>query len=514
MAEDQKNKPSYCCHAYHAMKPAWRIMADTTAGTLRLRNVDTLLNAYYLPAEPAEKTDHYTYRKARAIFFNATQRTLHGLVGMVFRKEPKLGEDVPEVIRGVEAVPAKDGKEATPKKEGEWENIDLAGTHGSVFLKEVFTNAMRDGHAAVLVDMPPALPEGSTAADENGRRPYWVSYRADQIVNWRTGVVDGKTVLTLIVFKEISQEPDGDYGEKSVTRYRVLRRAEDGTIQWELYKEQQAPSGQVEPVFEAGGPISLSEIPVAFAYSRKCGTAISQPPLLDLAMINIAHYQKYSDFSIYLHISSRPLLWFRNRNTNSTVEDKGPYTFFDVGENGEVAYAETTGASLEAASNDIKDLETRMAALGLSIVEGKSKPQPESTATEEVLDHVREESELATSARSLKDLGESCLKWHVQYKQKAAKTGGSLELGATIEEMTLPPQELQAYSNMVAAKQMSLETLWAILGRSGKLPADFDADEEKTKIEADVEVMMDRMLQEFEAGGGVPPMKRKAAAEK
>jgi hypothetical protein len=47
---------------------------------------------------------HYNYRLARAIFFNAVERTLHGLVGMVFRKEPKLGDDVPEAIRGREAT--------------------------------------------------------------------------------------------------------------------------------------------------------------------------------------------------------------------------------------------------------------------------------------------------------------------------------------------------------------------------------------------------------------------------
>src|SRR5215470_9370237 len=98
------------------MTDGWKIMADTVAGTLHLRNCDSLSSASYLPPEPAEDTGHYRYRKSRAIFFNAVDRTINGLVGMVFRKEPKLGDDVPEVVRGREA------SENQSKTEGHWEN--------------------------------------------------------------------------------------------------------------------------------------------------------------------------------------------------------------------------------------------------------------------------------------------------------------------------------------------------------------------------------------------------------
>jgi len=142
-----------------------------------------------------------------------------------------------------------------------------------------------------------------------------------------------------------------------------------------------------------------------------------------------------------------------------------------------------------------------MAVLGLSIVQGKTKPQP-TTATEELLDHVREESDLATAAGSLKDAIETCLKFHAHYIDPKATTGGSVELGATIKEMTLSPQELQVYSAMVSSKQLSLDSLWAIMARAGKLPTDFDAEKEKTLIEADAEAMADRMLSAFDRGQG------------
>src|SRR5262249_37669337 len=143
--------------------------------------------------------------------------------------------------------------------EGHWENIDNAGAKGVVFCKEVLTDAIRDGHAAILVDMPPALPEGSTLADENaaGRRPYWVSYCADQIINWRTEVINGQSRLVMVVLRERSDEPDGEYGKQEVTRYRVLRPGS-----WELYREI-TDGMRKEIVFENGGLTSLSEIPLA-----------------------------------------------------------------------------------------------------------------------------------------------------------------------------------------------------------------------------------------------------------
>ena len=97
---------------------------------------------------------------------------------MVFRKEPKLGKDVPKIIRGREEA------EGQSKLEGWAENIDLAGTHWTVFAKEVFADALRDGHSFIYVDMPPKLPDAATLADEReaGRRPYWVSDKASRFI--------------------------------------------------------------------------------------------------------------------------------------------------------------------------------------------------------------------------------------------------------------------------------------------------------------------------------------------
>jgi hypothetical protein len=48
----------------------------------------------------------------------------------------------------------------------------------------------------------------------------------------------------------------------------------------------------------------------------------------------------------------------------------------------------------------------------------------------------------------------------------------------------MTPELIAKLSNMVASSQLSLETMWLILGEGGILPDDFDAELEKEQIEA------------------------------
>lgn len=472
MSEKDKNSPAYHNEAHDAMEGAWDLMDHVCAGTLAIRSQGRV----YLPMEPAEDVREYEQRLRRALFFNATERTLNALVGMVFRKEPKLSDDVPPPIVGL------------------WENIDNTGTHGAVFAKEAFASAMKYGHGLIYVDMPPPLGPGATLADERlaNRRPYWVFYEADQIVNWRYESINGQSVLTLLVLEEESTEPDGLYGEEEVCRYRVLRPGS-----WQLYREIESIGGKVEYVLEAEGVTPLSVIPVAPIYARRTGNLTSKPFLLDLAMLNLTHYQKYSDYSTYLHIASRPVLWFRGRNQAKPLEPIGPYTFFDVDQdNGHVDFAETTGAALSAARTDLEDLKTQMAILGLSLLAGPS-PQP-TTATEQLISKVQSDSDLATAARSLKDALEQCLLLTAVYL--GLPEGGSIELESMADGLFLQPADLQAYSAMVANGQLSLETMWAVLERAGRLPEDFDPELESQRIIERQTNVGDALLTAFDRG--------------
>ncbi len=462
MADDKKNQPDYVSSAAAAQLPDLQIVRDISGGTRHLRFCANA--SQYLPPEPKEQPDAYAIRRSRAALFNAYERAVHGLVGMVFKNEPELSEDVPEVMAGTE------GEDGAARIEGQLENCDLAGSHWAVFAKELFTDAF-EGHAFLYVDMPPALPAGSTLADERAteRRPYFVKYKKDQAVNWR---LDARGRLQQITFEECSMEPDGEYGEQEVKRYRVLRPGS-----WQLYRKVKDEQQKETVILESEGTTSLSQIPVSICYTKKVKLLISRPALLDLAIINLLHYSEGSDYRTYLHIASRPLLWFKGRDKSKKVEAVGPYTIFDVSDTGNVAFAETTGAALEAARNDLKDLEEHMSVLGLSMLKQKTAAK---TATEERGDQVREVSELATAAQSLHDCLEAALGFWAQYL--GLPSGGSVSLGVDGDDLTFSEQEIRAYGEL-AGTVLSKQTVREILKERGALPESYSEEDELKRLE-------------------------------
>lgn len=460
------NQPDYRCAAAQAMAPDISYVRDTEKGTRHLRSLRT----QYLPREEAETDKAYEIRLSRAVMINFYARALNALVGLVFKEEPKLSEDVPDVMAGLEATDTR------PAIEGQLEDCDLAGTHWTVFIKELFKAAMRDGHSFLLTEMPPPLPEGATRADElaQNRRPYWVKYTADQAVNWR---IDERGRLQQVTLEECSLEPDGEYGERMVYRYRVLRPGS-----WELYRKVEE-GGTYQLVFEGGGLTSLSEIPLSVCYGRYVAPMESKPPLLDLAVVNIAHFNESSDYRIYLHICSRPILFAAGRDTTKGAPQLSPYSLVDVKDGGQVGYAETSGAALGAARQDLRDMEEHMGMLGLQML--TEQTSGDKTATEERGDQIKELSELATAAQSLHDCIERALGFWAEYL--GLDSGGSVELAVNPEQMIGEAAArvfLDAAGSVFtkATVRKILATAFAPL-----MPADYSEEAEAAEFEAEAQ---------------------------
>jgi hypothetical protein len=211
-----RDLPSTRSKASERQMPDLTLVRDVKAGQRRLHEQSTA----YLPRDNGEAQEAYDSRLSRSWFFNAFGKAVEGLVGFVFRKDPALGDDVPPVI--VE----------------HWENIDNAGTHGDVFCRELLQDVLAAGHAAILVDFPKT--DGNLSAGEEADlkiRPYWVPIQKENIYSWRSELVSGRRVLSQVVIRECTTEPDGEFGEKEVERYRVLYRQE-GIVGFRLLEVQ------------------------------------------------------------------------------------------------------------------------------------------------------------------------------------------------------------------------------------------------------------------------------------
>jgi hypothetical protein len=475
------DRPNYKCPANLEMQPAWTIVSDVEQGTLHIRKQTKT----YLPQFPAEHDKDYTDRLNTATFFNAYTRARNGLVGMVCKKSIVFSEDVPRYLRG-------DTKE---KITGHIENIDLAGTHLDVFAKEVLSDAF-DGHSFILVDMQKAPEKGKyggklTLEDTKNLRPYWVKYKASAATNFLPITINGEVEIGQITFEERVGVKAGRYGQKQVCQYRTFELVEregsapgagDYIVKWEITRQSEEPGKEGEfVVVDKGTMPNFSRIPVAVVYGRTKGFLKSQPVLLDLALINIKYYQKRSDYDSALHKAGFPIPCFIGVPEDWEMIIVGSGFGLRLPPNAEAKYMEPEGKSLEVARTDLQDLREEMAALGLSVL--ASRPQAKQTATEAVIDFTQESSELETIARSCADAIERCMGFHAQHL--GDKDGGSIEFGTHLKRLTLTPEQVLAYSKMVAEMQLTLDTLWAILKAGDALPVDFNPELEKQKLFGD-----------------------------
>lgn len=481
---DQLNSPDYKCKAYLEMMGDVRLVRTVMGGTKALRAA----RGEYLPQYQKEKPAEYESRLKRTFDFNATKKTHGGLLGMVYRENPKLKESVPDLIRQ------------------HWENIDLKGNHGDVFTKEVLSAALRDGHAFTFVDMAKPVPQapGFSRADEIGRRPYWLMYTKDQACNWFSDYIKGEQVLTQITFKECAQERAGIYGEKEVTRYRriYLPLLDDGkdetgtrarepvyeTMQWELYEETEGQPEGAKFRLVGSGSTGLPRIPLAVTYAKQTGFLESEPLLLDLAYLNIDWWQQNSDYRSQLHklVPILTRIGLPDALRGNTDFDIGVGSLVDLPITSkdqhppDLKYVSHDGVALGAARQALLDVKELMGIAGLSIL--TQRVDSNITLGEKKMDQQERTSELATAARSHRDAIEFCLGRHAQYLNLADQMGdgGAIELGVSEETLIADPQMMGVMNQMIDKGRFAVEELFAYMA-GGMKAIDFEELLKKVK---------------------------------
>jgi hypothetical protein len=478
---EAKNSPDFTNAAYSRMCGAWSVLTDVLAGqdTIKAKGET------YLPKEFAELKEDYDNRLARSLFFEDYRDCVVNLTGMVFRKSPTLGEDVSDQIKSLT------------------ENIDNAGTHLDVFLQRLFEDGFY-GHSFIVVDMPAASKPAETAEDELGLRSYWTLKQAKDALNWRTAVIDGSTILSQITFRECVTLPDGDFGEKEVTRYRVYRLNEFGNAEWQLWEETDKAdvSGKKESILIEAGEIKtkqgkpLRRLPITVHYGEHEGFLESRPPLKGIADINVGYYQRYSDLSNIEHHTCAITLVIESDPNENADKTLGGNRVLYVGTGQKAYFLEVNGQSIPFLREDLRDLEKRLVAKGLDFVQKENQVPP--TATEVLLSYTTRTSKLAKMVRSAIDCTEAALA--ITAEMEGLEQGGSITLGVDENSLTLTPDEVRALSEMNERGQISLRTLWAILERADRLPEDFDPEKEEAAVKQAALDQMELNAKQFDAG--------------
>ena len=390
---------------YNNMLEAWDVNDALMGGTLYMRT-----QTQYLPQWPNEDDDSYKTRLATATLLPAYKETIANNVGRVFAEPTKLSEDTPDQI--VEFC----------------KNIDLEGNRLDVWAQMFFSHSLQYGLAHALVDYPKA-PEVKTVAQQKalGLRPYVTLINPRQIIGWKSTVESGKRKLTELRIKEVVIEDMDDYSQEKITQ---IRRYTIGVV--EVYRRATPVAGEKmgQWVLFDKWETTRDDIPLVTMYTHQTGFMRGTPPLIDLAMLNIKHWQSQSEQDNILHVARVPLLsvFGLQDDEEITIGASVATRFMDKSKQG-LEYTEHTGSSINAGKASLEDLEAQMRMAGAKLL------QVNNTATKGIdqvgEERLQEQSPLYTMSNSLEDALDNILQ--IMAEWAGEQTGGSVDVRTELD---------------------------------------------------------------------------------
>lgn len=336
--------PDYTAHLNE-----WLTTRDACAGQAAIKDGQDR----YLPHFVPHDEDRYKQYLKRAYFLGVTGRTKRSLIGMIFRKPPTSN------------LPSRLGTLI--------EDIDGSGQSLEQVAKAAAGALLETGRYVLLVDYPEA-EDGMDSETEArlGLRPTIAAYGAWNLINWRFEGVRGRQMLTLAVLREAVETDDYDeFSHDWEYRYRVLR-LRDGVYTQQIYDDAQRPMGDERIVRAGGSP--LDHIPMHIIGAEDNLPTVDMPPLYDLAIMNIAHYQTTADH--------RENLFIHGQLTLGITSDMSAEEFAQANPNGVRVGAKTghflgtqggfhTATAPESGSLRIalQDLEQQMVMIGARLIQ-------------------------------------------------------------------------------------------------------------------------------------------------
>ena len=446
--------PATTSAAYDMMVPRWRLIETLLGGTEAMRAAGDV----YLPRHSEETDKGYEERLNSAVLLNMVSQTLDTLSGKPFSEDLKM-EDVPEIMAG-----------------SVLDDVDLQGNDLAVFCRRWFREGMAKAFAHVLIDFPRPAPRGDgqprTLADDRaeGLRPYWVMIKPECLLFARSDLINGVEVLQHVRIMETYTEPDG-FAEVEKQRIRVL---EPGRVQ--LWEWVGAKGGKEDWAVVDEWQTGLAYVPLVTFYAQRDGFMHGKPPLMDLAHLNVAHWQSTSDQRHILTVTRFPLL----ACSGASGEDGDPVVIgpnkvlYNPDPAGRFYYVEHGGQAIKAGRDDLHDLETQMAGYGAEFL--KKRPGG-TTATARALDSAEASSDLAAMVGVFEDAVAQALSITAEWMRLGSE-GGSIEMVKNFSLEEKDPAGLNALQAARDKRDISRKSYLEALRMRGILPEDFDEEDD------------------------------------
>lgn len=360
----------------------------------------------YLPKPKAMRYEEYQIYLERASWYPMLSRTITGLIGLVFKKPPTLSG--PSVLMK------------------ELEDINGYGTSLKVFAQNIFIDLMITGRVGIFLDFV-----------NNSMR--WSFFRTEDIVAWDT---DGDQLKRVCLLERRTLKKNQyEYEQRMFLRELIMveGRAVQNLFQSEQPLEDmliQQPDGTRTPLAQEAKwdlvrttiPVvrgsGLPRLPFVFCSSHSTEASITEPPLENLAMLNISHYITSADLEKVLYFVGNPTYVLRSDTKKVEVDEEtkeqnivvGSSRIVELGQEDSLEIVEHSGKGIEALLNRLKHKEDQAVTIGARLLEApkqaveaaaavRARSASETSVLGSIADHLDSAMEAAMKIHALWSLG-------------------------------------------------------------------------------------------------------------
>lgn len=316
MAVDKTNAITTRNPQYTASEKRWERCRSAIAGQDAIKAGEQKFLPPVNPDDDPKGSDYQIYLE-NAEYYNAVGLTFDAFIGMIFRKDPDVGDMDRDQVKNDPLL----------------NNVDMEGRTIYEFIREVALEEMKVGRVGLLNDYPineKVAEEMSIAeARANGIRPYIKLYTAESIINWKYRSIQAVKKLVSVVLLEKVEEGSNDnetfelFAHNLVDQYRALVLL-NGEYWQIVYNSNLAETSRERILFD--GEIQ-TEIPFTVINPNSIGMEIEKPPLSDMVDTNIAHYRASAALGANLHMYARATPLFKVPAEHYDTFTKQPLEF-------------------------------------------------------------------------------------------------------------------------------------------------------------------------------------------
>lgn len=431
------------------MDDDWALISALMGGTRSMRDAGAL----YMPKRPMEEASDYAARLQLSTLYPAFSETVKSMAGRVFARPLIEGDDIPGWIAD-DVLP----------------DIDRQGRNLHVFARDWFAEALTYGLSHALVESPRADGVRTKLQQRAaGIRPYVIQIAPERIIGWRT---DDSGKLEQVRIRFSRQEPDGEFGTRSIEQIRVYEIG--------LVRTFEKIDGEWR---EVGEPVemALDRIPLITLYTGRTAPLVAAPPLRELAYLNAKHWRLQSSMDSLVETSCVPILAMYGVQENDKIVIGAKHAIRFPVADAKMEYVEHTGAAIGSGNESLASLEDAMRQAGAKLLQPREVTKTATQASEEA---ARENSALAAMVEDFEDTVHDLLDLLAEWRGQA--TGGTVQTQPNLDADTQPIESMSVLREMRNDGDLSGSTLFAEAKRRGIIADDTRWEDEQERIASEV----------------------------